>query len=240
MTVLNIFLSSVFSLLAMFISVKIIGNRQMSELNMYDYINGITIGSIAAEMATALEEDILKPLVAMAVYTLFVFLTSVVTSRFVKIRRFISGKSLMLIDNGKFLPENFKKCKLDLSEFLNQCRVQGYFDPSGIAYAFMEANGRLSFLPKSTERPLTFSDLATVNSGEPLKSASPFITLISDGKILTENLSSCKKDVAWLRSKLSDFKIKSERDVFFACVDKSGTFMAFRREKATNNNDIFQ
>lgn len=240
MYLLNICFSSVVSVAAMFISVKIIGNRQMSELNMFDYINGITIGSIAAEMATSLEGDFIKPLVAMAVYTLIVFLTSVVTTHSLKIRRFISGRTLMLVSNGSFLPQNFKKCRLDLSEFLNQCRVQGFFNPDDIAYAFMEENGKISILPKSEAQPITAAELSAIERGEGLGAALPFFTIISDGHILTGNLSAAGFDSVWLKKRLSERGIKNEREVFLACVNAEGSFCLFpRKQKRFSENDIF-
>lgn len=238
MTLLNICLVSLFSLASMFVSVKIIGNRQMSELNMFDYINGITIGSIAAEMATSLEGDFLKPLTAMAVYTAAVYLISVVNSKSLRARRIIGGRSLALIYNGKFLPENFKKTKVDLSEFLNQCRVQGFFDVNDIAYAFLEENGKISVLPKESSRPLTVGD---IKGGITETEASPNISLILDGHLLTENLRLTGRDYAWLTHMLAEQKISSVSDVFYASVNASGTFTVFRKKRAEHSgNDIFK
>lgn len=242
MALLNVCLVSLLSVTALFVSVKIIGNRQMSELNMFDYINGITIGSIAAEMATSLEGDFLKPLTAMAVYTAVVFLISVLNSKSIKARRFISGKCIALIYNGKFLPDNFKKGKIDLSEFLNQCRVQGFFSVGDIAYAFLEENGKISILPKTGSRPLMPKDLNTIGKApDKLSEASPYISLIMDGQILKENLIHSGRDEVWLEKKLSEQKIGNIRDVFFAACDQSGDFIAFRRKEDKGElNDIFQ
>lgn len=241
MALLNIAAVSFFSLIAMFLSVKVIGNRQMSELNMFDYINGITIGSIAAEMATSLEGDFLKPLTAMAVYTAAGYFITVLTSKSVRARRFVSGRSLPLVYNGKFLPENFKKTKVDLSEFLNQCRVQGYFNPGDIGYAFLEENGKISVLPKAASRPLSESDLEYIRREKNLPEESPFITLIADGHILYENLRLSGRDEKWLCARLSEQKIGSVKDAFYAAADASGTFLAFRRERKNGEgNDLFQ
>ena len=76
MELLKICLSSFISLISLFVFMKILGNRQMSQLSMFDYVNGITIGSIAAEMATSLKDDFMKPLVAMLVYTVLMYLMS--------------------------------------------------------------------------------------------------------------------------------------------------------------------
>ena len=96
MDLLNIALTSIGSIIVLFLLTKLIGNRQMSELNMFDYINGITIGSIAAEMATSLEDDFLKPLLAMIIYGVVTVLISILANKNIKLRRFFNGKTLIL------------------------------------------------------------------------------------------------------------------------------------------------
>ena len=147
------------SLFALFVLTKLMGNKEMSQFSMFDYIIGITIGSIAAEMATSLESDFMQPLLAMVIYALTSILISFVSYKSLKINRFLSGPSLVLLDNGEIYRKNFKKAKLDLSEFLVQCRTNGYFNLSDIQTAILEPNGKVSFLPKAEKRPATPSDL---------------------------------------------------------------------------------
>ena len=124
------------SLVALFILTKLMGNKEMSQLSMFDYIIGITIGSIAAEMSTALEDDFMQPLVAMIVYAVVAVIISIVSNKSLKIRRIIYGNSLILLDNGELYRKNFKKAKLDINEFLTQCRTNGYFNINDIQTAF--------------------------------------------------------------------------------------------------------
>lgn len=87
---------------------------------MFDYAVSITIGSIAAEMATALETDFMQPLIAMVVYAIITIIISYIANKSLVARRIINGKSVILFNNGKFYRENLKNAKLDLSEFLTQ------------------------------------------------------------------------------------------------------------------------
>ena len=116
MDYLKILLSSILSVSVMFISTKVIGNKQMSQLNMFDYINGITIGSIAAELATNLDKNVLLPVISIIVYTTAISLISFISSRNMKARRFFTGKSIVLMDKGKLFYDNFKTAKIDLNE----------------------------------------------------------------------------------------------------------------------------
>lgn len=142
---LKIALASFSSVVVLFILTKLIGNKQMSQLSMLDYINGITIGSVAAEFATALEGDFLKPLVAMVAYAVVTMIISFLTCKSIICRRFITGKALILLEHGKLYQKNLKKAKLDINEFLIQCRNNGYFDISKIHTAILEPNGKVSF-----------------------------------------------------------------------------------------------
>ena len=105
----NVALTSIGSIVALFLLTKLMGNKQMSELNMFDYITGITIGSIAAEMATALESDFAKPLLSMAIYALAATVISLVASGSVRARRLINGRSIVLCKDGELYKKNLKK-----------------------------------------------------------------------------------------------------------------------------------
>lgn len=216
MTLLNICLVSLFSLASMFVSVKIIGNRQMSELNMFDYINGITIGSIAAEMATELEKPY-KPLIAMVVYGAISVMLSICSNKFMRVRKYINATPTILLDDGKIFRENLKKAKLDLSEFLLLCRQQGYYNLCDIQTAVFEFNGLLSVIPKSEKRPLTPEDMNLT----PEKASIP-TELIMDGIILSENLQRLGFDKKWLNKRLCERGFTEAKEVFFAFFDGNG------------------
>ena len=127
MDLLQVAVTAVGAFAALFLLSKLMGHRQISELSVFDYVNGITIGSIAAEMATELEKP-LRPLAAMVVWALLVWLLEALTSKCPRLRKYISGSPSIVFDNGKLYRRNMKKARLDLSEFLIQCRQQGFFD----------------------------------------------------------------------------------------------------------------
>lgn len=226
--------ASIGSLIVLFLLTKLIGNRQMSQLTMFDYINGITIGSIAAEMATSLEGDVLKPLLAMLIYGFAVVIISVLSERSNALRRFFGGRSLVIMDKGKIYRNNMKKAKIDLSEFLIQCRVNGYFDLDEIETAVFESNGRISFLPKSGKRPVCPDDLKI-----PVQAAEYFITLIADGSVLYKNLHAAGKDEQWLKKELKQLGYSKFSDVFYAASDGMSV-IAYGYERGESKNDIFQ
>ena len=158
MEILKIIGLSLGSMAVLFVLTKIMGQREMSGLSVFDYIITITIGSIAAEMATSLEDNFVQPMVAMIVYATVTLFMSFLNIKFVKLRPMLSGRTLILYDNGTLFKENFKKAKIDLNEFLVQCRTNGFFNLSDIKTALLEENGKISFLPYSDRRPANPSD----------------------------------------------------------------------------------
>ena len=224
MEIIKVLLTSLLSIGALFAVAKIMGHKQMSQLDFFDYISGITIGSIAAELATELEEP-LKPLIAIAVYGAAAVLLSKITSLFPKTRKYINGTPTILMNNGKLYRENLKKAKLDLSEFMVMCRQQGYFNLSDIQTAVFEFNGKLSILPVSKKRPANPEDLN-------LSPAPEFIhtEVIMDGRILNENLKRMGLDDKWLQKQLNAQGYKKTEEVFLALCDENNQLTVFAME----------
>ena len=224
MEIIKVLLTSLLSVGALFAVAKIMGHKQMSQLDFFDYISGITIGSIAAELATELEEP-LKPLIAIAVYGAAAVLLSKITSLFPKSRKYINGTPTILMNNGKLYRENLKKAKLDLSEFMVMCRQQGYFNLSDIQTAVFEFNGKLSILPVSKKRPANPEDLN-------LSPAPEFIhtEVIMDGRILDENLKRMGLDDKWLQKQLNAQGYKKAEEVFLVLCDENNQLTVFAME----------
>lgn len=224
MEIIKVLLSSILSVSALFAIAKIMGHKQMSQLDFFDYISGITIGSIAAELATELEEP-LKPLIAIAVYGIVAILLSKITSLFPKSRKFINGTPTILMNNGKIYRENLKKAKLDLSEFMVMCRQQGYFNLGDIQTAVFEFNGKLSILPVSKKRPANPEDLNLSPAPEYIQTE-----VIMDGRILDENLKRMGLDKKWLQKELVTQGYKKPQEVFLAVCDENNQLTVFPME----------
>lgn len=223
MDFLKLCLTALASFGVLFIVAKIIGHKQIAQLDFFDYITGITIGSIAAEMATELEEP-WKALVALVIYGGVTLLLSVISNKFQRTRKYLNGTPTILMDHGKLYHENMKKAKLDLSEFMVMCRQQGYFDLTNIQTAVFEYNGKLTILPVSSQSPATPGDMNLAPRQEQL-----FTELIMDGRVLEDNLKRMGLDMTWLNEKLKQQKIRSTKDVFLAVCDRNGKFVAYEK-----------
>lgn len=215
MSFLLLCLTTLLSFGALFLVDKVVGHKQLAQLDFFDYITGITIGSIAAELATELEEP-WKPLTAMVIYGGITLLLSVITNKFPRSRKYLNGTPTILMDQGKLYRENLKKAKLDLSEFMVMCRQQGYFDLTSIQTAVFEYNGKLTILPVSSQRPVTPNDMNLAPEQELV-----FTELIMDGRILEDNLKRMGLDLTWLDKQLKQRHIRSAKDVFLALCDRN-------------------
>lgn len=209
----------------LFLVAKFVGHKQIAQLDFFDYVTGITIGSIAAEMATELEQP-WKPLVAMIIYGGITLLLSILTNKFPICRKYLNGTPTILMDHGKLYRENLKKAKLDLSEFMVMCRQQGYFDLTSIETAIFEYNGKLTILPVSGHRPATPKDLNLAPAQELL-----FTELIMDGRILEDNLKRMGLDRTWLDKQLKQRHVRSPREVFLALCDRNLTFVLYENSR---------
>ena len=233
MSILNIIALSLGSLIALFILTKLMGYRQVSEMSMFDYINGITIGSIAAEMATSLEKDWWLPLTAMIIYALAAILLSYISVKSIAARRIISGKPLILMDHDTVYEKNLLKGKIDLSEMLLQCRVNGYFNLSDLQTILLEPNGRMSFLPKSDKRPVTPKDMDLVPEQDFLVA-----NVIIDGHIIKKNLQHAGKDIQWLNKQMHAQNISNLREVLLATCDMHNHVTFYQKTHQKMTSDI--
>ena len=231
--ILYIVVLSLGSIIAIFLLTKLMGYRQMSQMSMFDYVNGITMGSIAAEMATSLDTGFEKPLVAMIVYALVSLLLSTVSSKSIKARRMLEGAPLVLLNNGEIYRHNLRKAKIDVSELLVQCRINGYFDISKLQTAILEGNGKISFLQKATDRPLTPADVQLSPQQDYMVA-----NVILDGKVMDENLRHTGKDEKWLLDQIKGQGAKRIEDVLLASCDSNNKLQVYLKDNQKEAKDV--
>ena len=217
----KVILTSLLSVVSLFVIAKIMGHKQMAQLDFFDYITGITIGSIAAELATELEAP-WKPLIAMIVYGIVALGLTILAHKFPKTRKYVNGTPTIVMDNGKLYRENMKKAKLELSEFMVLCRQEGYFNLNDIQTAVFEYNGRITILPKSEKRPLTPEDMNITP-----EKAGICTEIIMDGRILHENLKRLGLDLTWLDKQLKKQKYDNAKEIYLGICDKNNNLTLF-------------
>lgn len=230
----EILLRSVSSIVILFILTKLMGYKQISQLTFFDYAVGITIGSIAAQMAFDKDTPFYFMVIAMAVYAGVSILISFITNKSIKARRVLTGTPIMLIENGKIIKKNLNSAHFDLNDLLSECRIGGYFNISDIQYAIMETNGKVSFLVKSDKRPLEPYDINLRPPQEGLCA-----NVIIDGQVMQENLKMIGKNEEWLQKQLKEQKVNDVSQVLLGTCDRDNQLtLFFEKEKGTKHTEL--
>lgn len=161
---------------------RILGKRQVSQLTFFDYIVGITVGSIAADIIDT-ERSLYLQLLGLAAWMSFALLLQLVTLKSGTLGNLINGKPTTVVQNGKILEDNMAKIRYRHQELLEQLRLKGAFNIADVEFAVLETNGDLSVLKKSQHQPVTPADLnlPTQYEGYPIQ-------IISEGKVSWNNL----------------------------------------------------
>lgn len=218
---LQVLLRSILSLVTLFLVTKMLGKKQVSQLSLFDYVIGISIGNFAAEMTINLDSHILHGTLAVVIFGVIAYIISIATMKSIKLRRFFMGVPTVIIEDGVLLEEGLKKAKYDVNDFLEQCRVMGYFDISQISYAVMECNGSVSILPKGLYRNVTVKDLDLKSEKESL-----LANVIIDGVIMKNNLKVVHKDEEWLLKQLKTLG-KRKEDILLATLDNNEKLLIY-------------
>ena len=206
MDALDILFTSALSFVALFIIAKLLGKKQVGELDFIDYVVGISIGSIAAEMATnTADKPFYDYLISFAVYFLLTLIIDILSTKTNLLKKFFKGAPLVIIKDGKIDYEQLKKSKLDINDIISLAREKNYFNFDDIAYGIFETDGTLSVLPKSNLQPLVSKDL---NLHKP-KTTLPQ-NVVVDGQVSKFALKFLEKDTTWLYDRLN---IKTKKDL---------------------------
>ncbi len=210
-----VLINSVVSFIFLFIISKILGKKQIAQLEFIDYAVGISLGSIAAEMAINSEVPFYYFLIAMAIFMLLALLVDIVGRKCTFFKRLMKGKPITVIYEGKIDYAELKKSKIDVNYLLSMLREKGFFDIEDVAYAIFETSGELSVLPKGNQRPVVAEDL----NGIKIKQAQLSNVLVVDGDISYSGLNEANKGEEWLLRRLNVKSKEELKKVLLATYD---------------------
>lgn len=232
--ILQVSYRALISLVTLFLITKLLGKKQVSQLSLFDYVIGISIGNFAAEVTINLEAEWINGVVAVTIFGVVAYLVSILTMKSIIARRFFMGAPTVVIQNGKIIKESLKKIKFDINDLLEECRNNGVFDLTQINYALMEANGELSILLKPEYLPITPNDMKL----KPEKN-SLVANIIIDKKIMPNNLKQMNKDEKWL---LKELKVKGYKleDVLLATLDINDKLTIYKQKENENIKNILE
>lgn len=212
----HIVISSVLFVVTLFAITKIGGKKQLSELSFFEYVSGITIGSIAGEVIMGLNGNLFHGVLAIVIFGSFTYLHDLIGIKSKKFRDFFEGKATVIIKDGKVMEENLKKEKYTIDELNSLLRQKNVFKTADVEFAVLEPKGDLSVLVKKELLPLTAKDL-----NFPVAPEKETYTIIMDGNVLNDQLASAGKSKEWLDIELANLGVTLD-NVFLGQVDSYG------------------
>lgn len=223
---LTIIFRTILVLIILFILAKIMGKKQVSQMNLYDYIIGITIGSIAADISLDIEKDIIPGIISLLIYGISGAMITYLTMKNIKIRRFINGVPSLLISKGKIIEENLRKEGIDINDLEEEARQNGYFDLSKVEYAVLEISGKISFCSKPSEDKVTKGDMNIK-----IKEESIPANIIIDGVLLENNLKAMNKDKVWLDKELKKRGYNDYQNILLLTLTDKNTIIIYQKNE---------
>lgn len=204
---------------------RIMGKKQVAQLTFFDYVIGISIGSIAAQCVVDPSVYLWEGIVGLFVFMIFSVILSKFSMKSYWVRKLLDGVPVVLIENGTIIESGLKKTKLTVNDLLEECRQKDVFDLADIAYAILETSGQLSLMLKPEKQPLTpqDSDIKPAESGI-------CVNIIIDGKIIKKHLQMMNKDEAWLDAKLQQ-QNSDISEILLACLDDQGGFSIYIKDQ---------
>ena len=232
---LNICFRTILVLVILFFITKMMGKKQISELNFFDYVVGITIGSIAADISLDIEKNMIAGIAALFIYGFISYIISFVSIKSILARRFFIGVPTVRVEKGKIIESGLKKSKIDVNDLLMEARENGYFNLDEIDYALMEVNGNISFLPKEKEKPVTKRDMKIKCSNEGLT-----VNAIIDSKYMVNNMKAINKDKEWLDHELKVNGYDNYDNILLATIDNNYKVTIYEKNVKPDKNTVLE
>ena len=231
----NICFRTILVLIILFFITKMMGKKQISELNFFDYIVGITIGSIAADISLDIEKNMIAGIAALFIYGFISYIISFVSIKSILARRFFIGVPTVLVEKGKIIESGLKKSKIDVNDLLMEARENGYFNLDKIDYALMEVNGNISFLPKEKEKPVTKKDMKIKCNNEGLT-----VNAIIDSKYMVNNMKAINKDKEWLDHELKVNGYDNYDNILLAMINNNYKVTIYEKNVKPDKNTVLE
>jgi uncharacterized membrane protein YcaP (DUF421 family) len=193
----DIIIKSGISAIVLFLLARLMGKKQVAQLTFFDYVVGISIGSIAANVSINKDITIAQGILSMIVWTIFPVAFSYISLKNITVRKILDGSPVILIQNGNIIEKNLFKSKLTINDLLEELRQKEVFNIAEVEFAVFETSGKFSVLLKSQFKPVTASDMSITPKHKGLCA-----NLIIDGKVISKNLKLSGKNEDWLNEQL--------------------------------------
>ncbi|MDD2397852.1 MAG: DUF421 domain-containing protein [Tissierellia bacterium] len=210
----------IFSFIALLIMARLMGKEHMSQLTFFDYVTGITVGSLAASVVTDTSLEMIKGIYALILWSLLNIIIEFVTLKFDKSRLLISGKPSVLIKRGEIDEKTLAKSRFNADELNMMLRKKDIFDITEVDYAILETSGELTVLKKPKFDFIKKKDMSiSVKQNKNLP-----VQIINKGKIIDSIMTEFNIDIDWVHSEVKRLGYNDIKDIFYAGINCDGQF----------------
>lgn len=214
---LSVFIRGIIGFFTLLIFTRMLGKQQISQLTLFEYVLGITIGSTASSLTTDLNSSAWSHWVGLFTWSFLVYLLQLVAVKFPKLAAYLNGEPELIIVNGKIMDNKMKKLRYSLSDLLEQLRSNNIFDLNQVEFAVLESNGKLTVLKKSQYETVTAHDLGLNTDYSGISTE-----LIIYGIVVQENLTKVGLSQKWLMDELKSKNISTPKQVHLASLNSKG------------------
>lgn len=213
---------------------RLMGKRQIGEMQPYEVVITLIIADLATLPMSDTNIPLLHGILPLAILVLIHYLITVLTRKNIKIRRLMSGRPMVVISPNGIEYKAFKDLNINIDDITEMLRQAGYYSFDQILYAIIETNGKLSVIPKSANTPATAQDVGAMNPEAKIPSV-----IISDGKLIKNQMKEVQIDHKKLNKILNYLNIKSVKDLIILSIDDDGKlYYQTKTEKCKTIQDI--
>lgn len=213
--------------LTLLIVTRIIGRKEISQMTFFNFVSAIALGSIGANVAVNANLSLQNGILSIIGWGLITIIIGLVDIKSKKARVLIEGEPIIVIKDGQVMEQKLRQLRMDTDELISMLRKKNVFSLKDVDYAIMEIDGKLSVVKKEPKQNVTKNDLNIVSTTPQMYPIST--TLVTDGQVLTDNLSKVNLSEAWLNTQLRSFGVTSISDVFIAELQKDGSLYIDKR-----------
>lgn len=221
------FTRTVILYLLIIVGIRLMGKRQVGELEPTELVLAIMISDLAAVPMQDFGIPLLYGVMPIVILLCLTMILSVATMRSVRLRAVLCGKPSIVIQEGKLRQQEMKKVRLTVDELIEELRLQGVTDISTVKYAILETSGQLSVLLFEAHQPVTPAQMQLAPSVATLP-----LVLVSDGRVLEDNLRYLGLERNWLEKQLHTHGARSVKEVFLLTCDQDGNVYFTGKEAA--------
>lgn len=205
---------------------RLLGKKQLSQLTFFNYVTGITIGSICANIVSNTHRPYLDVLIELIWWCFLSELIGYLGLKIQLIRSAADGHPAIIIKNGKLLKKSLKMTRLKIEDLTMLLREKNVFSITEVDYAILENDGKLSVLKKMGTQYVTKFDMSIPISTNQLLPTQ----IIVDGRVISENLKEFNFDMNWLSMQLQQQNISNTKDVLYAEIQRDGSLVIEKYE----------